>query len=948
AGVIVDCMDHEKRFFLLSDREKLNLNHPLIRRYLEEFLCIVGLNRSFVDVDARPTLLGPDKNGGCWFPRLLNFVKSADPFKIKVRERTLVKGEVPLLTKTADMVVVPSDQTVRLVDHTIIDEIKEHSRKNKRKVGLIIVSPPIKKARTSDITITEPVATSARKSLAFIQKLIAQSSQADVGSRCAASRAKEFVSSSVTPTPDHGDHEDSSSTHDENIQTRHAVENVTAKPVDGAVGDSIPGNEDGFSHNHSDADFLDLVNVNYAHHICMTSKLRLRYEHEITVRERFKQKFIHSSVVVRQMDAEIASLKDKLRKAESEATTNAELLGSVSGLELVCDGLKNKVAKLEVNCESLRGEVAGETKMREDLASMQDTTARHFDELDACIVKLNHDMDAELYPYMPTAIARHRLVIGYGFCLAVMKCAQSIKSHATLGKVISMAINKGDHGDEDPTPKFHKLQPFSAQVTVHVYFECGVSRGPDSISHEILLFDVIAASHTHSKEHKKAHSQIGCLSMVTPSLSSQGASLCCCGSSGTLPSPEILGMDPKCQSPTCKMAMDRTPPITTYCIDLILMARALFASAGSMPSVRYSSSDVIHESSSSTTAKLVDVILLSAFALLFLLLSICSMQDFLNPLISAFAFSSPSTRDSYSASLLDALNSNLRAYVYSTPFGFVKMSLDPDPSRHEDLSVNRFHGSEISSSICTSAGGPSSSSLFAMKSAKNWPWMDVLSLQLISNAFSSKRHFNNLLDCAERFYISIVAAQRYIISSSFGLDAVSIGSFAMHYFIYRNAFFASVVRWKSLYFKHFFIVLKKGSNFSADLYKNLFRLASFPLRLCTSFNVLGDCSFITTSAFFRHALIPFILTTCPRNIPSSAPKVVNVHFQISLDLFLEGLVHQPLICCFDGTVWNFLRPDHPLIPLYGEGDQMIMKFIMVVVKCSSSPSDTISDIFPNC
>nr|GFB52650.1 hypothetical protein [Tanacetum cinerariifolium] len=62
------------------------------------------------------------------------------------------------------------------------------------------------------------------------------------------------------------------------------------------------------------------------------------------------------------------------------------------------------------------------------------------------------------------------------------------------------------------------------------------------------------------------------------------------------------------------------------------------------------------------------------------------------------------------------------------------------------------------------------------------------------------------------------------------------------------------------------------SDFSTDVDKNLFRLTNFPLRLCTSFSVLGDCSFITTSALSGHALIPFMLITLPRNIPSSALK----------------------------------------------------------------------------
>ncbi|GKA62567.1 hypothetical protein Tco_0762086 [Tanacetum coccineum] len=36
-----------------------------------------------------------------------------------------------------------------------------------------------------------------------------------------------------------------------------------------------------------------------------------------------------------------------------------------------------------------------------------------------------------------------------------------------------------------------------------------------------------------------------------------------------------------------------------------------------------------------------------------------------------------------------------------------------------------------------------------------------------------------------------------------------------------------------------------------------------------------------------------------------------------------------------------------MIPLYGERDCTIMKFIVVLVECSPSPNDTISDICPN-
>ncbi|GKC36702.1 hypothetical protein Tco_1049086 [Tanacetum coccineum] len=54
---------------------------------------------------------------------LLDFVKAADPFKVKIGERTLAKNEVPLITETEDRVIVPSPQPMSLVDRTIQDEL---------------------------------------------------------------------------------------------------------------------------------------------------------------------------------------------------------------------------------------------------------------------------------------------------------------------------------------------------------------------------------------------------------------------------------------------------------------------------------------------------------------------------------------------------------------------------------------------------------------------------------------------------------------------------------------------------------------------------------------------------------------------------------------------------------------------------------------------------------
>ncbi|GKF11377.1 hypothetical protein Tco_0049303 [Tanacetum coccineum] len=47
--------------------ELLNENRTLIKKYPETFLCLVGLSRSFVEMDVRPTLLHGDNEGRCLY-----------------------------------------------------------------------------------------------------------------------------------------------------------------------------------------------------------------------------------------------------------------------------------------------------------------------------------------------------------------------------------------------------------------------------------------------------------------------------------------------------------------------------------------------------------------------------------------------------------------------------------------------------------------------------------------------------------------------------------------------------------------------------------------------------------------------------------------------------------------------------------------------------------------
>ncbi|GJZ91537.1 hypothetical protein Tco_0663464 [Tanacetum coccineum] len=468
----------------------LDHHRTIIRRYPETFLCVVGLSHSFDDVLMRPTLLKDDGSD----MGLLDFVKSSDPFKVKTGERTLVEGEIPLNDETVNMTVPPSAEIVQIVDHTIVDEVKEHVGKKKRRV--VFEELPIKRLRADVGMASEAVNSTRGKSLSALKRLELQSRPQGVGSSYVPPPVEEFVSSSVTPTPEPDAPEDSGS--------GWGVEDIAAAST-GGVG--VPGDnakastsvpyaaspiddfynsqtvETATDHitrpaywvvlrNLSPVAFLDAFNINSAQHTCMVSELRLRYEHEIMTREKFQKKFTDNCAVVKQRDAKITALKTRLERAEREAVEvvsprgrvsemeagvtvksqevetlgkqNVELLSKVSALESERGELNRHAIKLGGNCERLRKEVVGEAKLREEFKSFQDDEACRFEqksaELNSRIADVRREMDNDLYPHMFTTIAGCRWNVDPHW--ARLFLWQSDKCRSALGKVISLAVDQ--------------------------------------------------------------------------------------------------------------------------------------------------------------------------------------------------------------------------------------------------------------------------------------------------------------------------------------------------------------------------------------------------------------------------------------------------------------------------------------------------------------------------
>ncbi|GJY44916.1 hypothetical protein Tco_0433129 [Tanacetum coccineum] len=414
---------------------------------------------------------------------LFDFVKSSDPFKVKTGERTLAEGEIPFNDETVNMTEPPSAEIVQIVDHTIVDEVKELTGKKKRRV--IFWELPAKRLRADATVASEAIPSTGGKSHVALKRLELQRGPQGIGSSSVSPLVVGFVSSSITLTLEPDAPEDSGSTQGggdvaaastgwvgalgNNVEASTSVPDA-ASPTDDfydsqtvktATVDNIyvlkwgvtngarvdntalcrnlldhitPPGYWAMLRNLSPVAFLDGFNINSAQHTCMIFELRLRHEHEIMTREKFQKKFTDNCAVVQQRDAKNAALRTRLEKAEREAAEvvllcgrvseletgvavksqevdilgkqNAELLSKVSALESERGELNRHVIKLGGDCEYLRKEAVGEAKLREEFKSFQD--------VEALSVRL-----------------------------AVMKYAQSAECQSTLGKVITLAVNKG-------------------------------------------------------------------------------------------------------------------------------------------------------------------------------------------------------------------------------------------------------------------------------------------------------------------------------------------------------------------------------------------------------------------------------------------------------------------------------------------------------------------------
>ena len=79
-----------------------------------------------------------------------------------------------------------------------------------------------------------------------------------------------------------------------------------------------------------------------------------------------------------------------------------------------------------------------------------------------------------------------------------------------------------------------------------------------------------------------------------------------------------------------------------------------------------------------------------------------------------------------------------------------------------------------------------------------------------------------------------------------------------------------------MFFLPFFRASKNGMHLSVDLEMKRLKAATFPLRLCNSFFVLGALTSLKAVIWAGLASMPLALTMKPKNFPESTP---NEHFR---------------------------------------------------------------------
>nr|GEU41444.1 reverse transcriptase [Tanacetum cinerariifolium]GEU62797.1 reverse transcriptase [Tanacetum cinerariifolium] len=585
-------------------------------------------------------------------------------------------------------------------------------------------------------------------------------------------------------------------------------------------------------------------------------------------------------------DSEVAKLTHELSSLQLSCN---DLSIKASTLDCEKDKLIDQVSELEATCFGLRDEVVGYKLLKEQAEVVQDEHVKALSDrvasIDSGLIDMALYIDEEFYPRYLTTITRRKWILSHGLKLAVTKCLQSPKYLSSLGGTLGRAIDKGmkdglaadiDYGragrglddiaayvpsaevnfvfaihalcvmnflllaqlesQKDAsmadivdllcleglaaeTPKASQLQPLPGQLMVPIH-----QLEDQVIIRETSLSFSLDVAHVRTRIRGDTVARRLSLTDAMVSLLEPLSAKSLTGEASTFgfPATTTALSTTFVQASTIPPAPSAEVPPSLKIVFEQQEAKlsALFCKAGLIALVyEISRSRFISKASSFCTMS-ISAVLMVGMPISAGITAFVSYVTYLPDLCCTaigFSFSVKSVSSVRASAFLfsllgTCLIENFMKLLEST-FTFYRPTIRASYSASL-LVVSNLNLRANSSSASMGMSRESSSRCSTMKYAKIYPLTDVLGL-------------------------------------------------------YSSAF---AVHWKSLFFVHFFKVLKNDNDFSADLERNLFRLSSFPFNFCTYFRHFGDGRFKTASTLSGRTIILSVFTFYPRNVPSSIPK----------------------------------------------------------------------------
>ncbi|GJR12003.1 hypothetical protein Tco_0794655 [Tanacetum coccineum] len=364
-------------------------------KFSGSFLCLVGISRYYeLDDNVYPDFLADDDEE----MDLFAFINHTDPTKVRIAEKQIEEGQVPLLESTRGRVVLlAGDEEVNIVVNEEVEATAADKPKGSRKK---------RKAAGEHSTLAVEVGVTAVATV-------------------------PFVTSSVTLTPEHEGGGRTDFITGPNLRTQHPAKRFVIS-LDSPCHSSS---------NVADAEVSSVVRSLVLDPHIMTTTVATKVvvdTSSVPVPKAGNEPVYHTlfadSASTGEARHDITFAAVKAAKGD-----RANELDGLKARNLVHEGKRLSSDELNVKAASLESQKDNLASQDEHVKILSDKVSG----LDAEFMGMALHLDKEFYPRFWTTIAGQRWILSRGLKLVVMKCLQSSEYLIALGEAISRAIDKG-------------------------------------------------------------------------------------------------------------------------------------------------------------------------------------------------------------------------------------------------------------------------------------------------------------------------------------------------------------------------------------------------------------------------------------------------------------------------------------------------------------------------